>query len=108
MLVIGGVLDTQVPISDLYLLLSKGDVPKAAWINPQGGHLGRQVECGPIRDFPASDHSLVGAHARCQCAATNTSESGSSLRAGNYFAVAETGTEGCARPRPCRRSEYGC
>ncbi len=47
MLVIGGVLDTQVPISDLYLLLSKGDVPKAAWINPQGGHLGRQVGVWP-------------------------------------------------------------
>ncbi len=47
MLVIGGVLDTQVPISDLYLLLSKGDVPKDAWINPQGGHLGRQVKVWP-------------------------------------------------------------
>jgi esterase FrsA len=47
MLVIGGVLDTQVPISDLYLLLSKGDTPKTAWINPQGGHLGRQVKVWP-------------------------------------------------------------
>jgi esterase FrsA len=47
MLIIGGVLDTQVPISDLYLLLSKGDVPKEAWINPQGGHLGRQVKVWP-------------------------------------------------------------
>lgn len=47
MLVIGGVLDTQVPISDIYLLLSKGDVPKAAWINPQGGHLGRQTKVWP-------------------------------------------------------------
>ena len=47
MLVIGGVLDTQVPISDLYLLLSKGDVPKDAWINPAGGHLGRQVKVWP-------------------------------------------------------------
>jgi hypothetical protein len=47
MLVIGGVLDTQVPISDIYLLLSKGDVPKDAWINPQGGHLGRQVGVWP-------------------------------------------------------------
>lgn len=47
MLVIGGVLDTQVPISDLYLLLSKGDQPKTAWINPQGGHLGRQVKVWP-------------------------------------------------------------
>jgi esterase FrsA len=47
MLVIGGVLDSQVPISDIYLLLSKGDVPKNAWINPQGGHLGRQVGVWP-------------------------------------------------------------
>ena len=47
MLVIGGVLDTQVPIEDIYLLLSKGDVPKTAWINPQGGHLGRQVKVWP-------------------------------------------------------------
>ena len=47
MLVIAGVLDTQVPISDIYLLLSKGDTPKIAWINPQGGHLGRQVKVWP-------------------------------------------------------------
>jgi esterase FrsA len=47
MLVIGGVLDTQVPISDIYLLLSKGDTPKTAWINPSGGHLGRQVKVWP-------------------------------------------------------------
>ena len=47
MLVIAGVLDTQVPIEDEYLLLSKGDTPKEAWINPQGGHLGRQVGVWP-------------------------------------------------------------
>ena len=47
MLAIGGVLDTQVPIDDLYLLLSKGDTPKTAWVNPQGGHLGRQVKVWP-------------------------------------------------------------
>jgi esterase FrsA len=47
MLIIGGVLDTQVPIDDLYLILSKGDVPKEAWINPHGGHLGRQVGVWP-------------------------------------------------------------
>ena len=47
MLVMAGVLDTQVPIEDIYLLLSKGDVPKTAWINPQGGHLGRQVKVWP-------------------------------------------------------------
>jgi esterase FrsA len=47
MLILAGVLDTQVPISDIYLLLDKGDVPKEAWINPQGGHLGRQVKVWP-------------------------------------------------------------
>jgi esterase FrsA len=47
MLVIGGALDTQVPISDIYMLLSAGDVPKYAWINPQGGHLGRQKGVWP-------------------------------------------------------------
>src|ERR1700730_10690805 len=47
MLIIAGALDTQVPISDTYLILSSGDVPKEAWINPQGGHLGRQVKVWP-------------------------------------------------------------
>jgi esterase FrsA len=47
MLVLAGVLDTQVPISDIYRLLDKGDTPKTAWINPQGGHLGRQTKVWP-------------------------------------------------------------
>ncbi len=47
MLVIAGVRDTQVPIADEYLLLSQGDLPKEAWINPEGGHLGRQVGVWP-------------------------------------------------------------
>jgi len=47
MLILAGVKDTQVPISDIYLLLDTGDVPKTAWINPQGGHLGRQVGVWP-------------------------------------------------------------
>ena len=47
MLILAGVKDTQVPISDIYLLLDRGDVPKTAWINPQGGHLGRQVGVWP-------------------------------------------------------------
>jgi esterase FrsA len=47
MLILQGVLDTQVPVEDDYLLLSKGDVPKEAWINPRGGHLGRQVGVWP-------------------------------------------------------------
>lgn len=47
MLIIGGALDTQVPIADAYLILGSGDVPKEAWINPQGGHLGRQPKVWP-------------------------------------------------------------
>jgi hypothetical protein len=47
MLVIGGTLDTQVPISEVYLLLDSGDVPKDAWVNPKGSHLGRQVKVWP-------------------------------------------------------------
>lgn len=40
MLLINGVNDTQVPIDDLYLLQRTG-TPKEAWVNPQGGHIGR-------------------------------------------------------------------
>jgi dipeptidyl aminopeptidase/acylaminoacyl peptidase len=47
MLIVGGALDTQVPISDAYRLLSAGDTPKDAWINPAGGHLGRQARVWP-------------------------------------------------------------
>jgi pimeloyl-ACP methyl ester carboxylesterase len=47
MLIIAGVLDTQVPISDIDMILNSGDLPKEAWINPQGGHLGRQVKVWP-------------------------------------------------------------
>jgi esterase FrsA len=47
MLILAGVRDTQVPIDDEYLLLSKGDTPKVAWVNPAGGHLGRQVGVWP-------------------------------------------------------------
>jgi len=49
MLIVGGAKDTQVPISDLDLLLHNGDVPKDAWINPQGGHLGREPRDGRTR-----------------------------------------------------------
>ena len=40
MLVIGGAHDTQNPYSDIELLLKSGS-PKYAWINPEGGHMGR-------------------------------------------------------------------
>jgi esterase FrsA len=42
MLIVTGVKDTQVPWSDAELLLRTGDSPKMAWINPVGGHLGRE------------------------------------------------------------------
>lgn len=42
MLVIHGVRDTQVPMADVDILLHTGDIPKDAWINPSGGHMGRQ------------------------------------------------------------------
>ena len=47
MLVVAGALDTQVPIEDEYLFLGSGETPKEAWINPKGGHLGRQVNVWP-------------------------------------------------------------
>ena len=40
MLLINGEKDTQVPIEDLYILLKQG-APKEAWVNPEGGHIGR-------------------------------------------------------------------
>lgn len=43
MLVINGEKDSQVPISDLYLLLRTG-TPKFAWVNPSGGHTGRSPD----------------------------------------------------------------
>ncbi len=44
MLIINGAKDTQVPISDLYLLLMSGGSAKEAWVNPDGGHTGRSDE----------------------------------------------------------------
>jgi esterase FrsA len=44
MLIVGGVKDTQVPISDLELLARSGKSPNYSWINPSGGHLGREVK----------------------------------------------------------------
>jgi dipeptidyl aminopeptidase/acylaminoacyl peptidase len=42
MLIVAGVKDTQVPHADVERLMRSGDVPKEFWINPQGGHLGRE------------------------------------------------------------------
>lgn len=41
LLVVGGTRDTQVPIADLELLINSGTEPREAWINPAGGHMGR-------------------------------------------------------------------
>jgi esterase FrsA len=46
MLVVNGAKDTQVPISDLYLLLKTGTA-KTAWVNPDGGHTGRSKDWPP-------------------------------------------------------------
>jgi pimeloyl-ACP methyl ester carboxylesterase len=40
MLLVNGERDTQVPIDDLYILMKSG-TPKEAWVNPEGGHIGR-------------------------------------------------------------------
>ncbi len=47
MLVIGGALDTQVPIADVDLLLLSGETPKDAWVHPRGGHMGRDAKDWP-------------------------------------------------------------
>ncbi len=44
MLIVGGVHDTQVPIADLDLLIHAGVEPREAWINPAGGHMGREAK----------------------------------------------------------------
>jgi esterase FrsA len=44
MLVLNGEKDTQVPISDLYILLQSGGTAKWSWVNPDGGHTGRSQE----------------------------------------------------------------
>jgi esterase FrsA len=50
MLVINGMKDTQVPAEDLFLLMLSGS-PKEAWINPQGGHMGRNKEISDQKIF---------------------------------------------------------
>ena len=48
---IDGAKDTQVPIEDLYLLLHSGSSIKEAWVNPEGGHLGRGRDWPDTRIF---------------------------------------------------------
>ncbi len=44
MLVLNGEKDSQVPISDLYMLMESGGSAKWSWVNPDGGHTGRSEE----------------------------------------------------------------
>ena len=44
MLVVNGEKDSQVPISDLYMLMQSGGSAKWSWVNPDGGHTGRSSE----------------------------------------------------------------
>jgi len=50
MLLVNGDHDSQVPIADLDLLLHAGS-PKEAWVNPDGGHMGRSAEWPDGRIF---------------------------------------------------------
>lgn len=43
MLLVNGNKDSQVPIADLDLMLHSGS-PKEAWVNPDGGHMGRSAD----------------------------------------------------------------
>lgn len=47
MLVIAGTLDTQVPFRDTELLMEGGEAPKEFWVNPRGGHMGRDAKAWP-------------------------------------------------------------
>ena len=44
MFVVNGEKDSQVPISDLYMLMQSGGSAKWSWVNPDGGHTGRSAE----------------------------------------------------------------
>jgi pimeloyl-ACP methyl ester carboxylesterase len=48
MLVMNGVKDTQVPIADHILLISRGDA-KDAWFNPKGMHMGFSADWSSVR-----------------------------------------------------------
>jgi hypothetical protein len=50
-LLVNGERDTQVPIEDLYIVLRTGTTPKEAWVNPTGGHIGRNRELSDAQIF---------------------------------------------------------
>jgi fermentation-respiration switch protein FrsA (DUF1100 family) len=45
--------DTQVPIEDLYIVLRSSTIANEAWINPTGGHIGRNIDLSDARNFGA-------------------------------------------------------
>jgi esterase FrsA len=47
MLIVTGAKDSQVPIADTHLLMESGQSAKYAWINPLGGHMGRDTGTWP-------------------------------------------------------------
>ena len=50
-LLVNGEKDTQVPIEDLYIVLRTGTTAKEAWVNPTGGHIGRNRELSDAQIF---------------------------------------------------------
>ena len=50
MLLVNGARDSQIPIADVFLMLQHGDA-KEAWVNPQGGHMGRSLDWPAKRIF---------------------------------------------------------
>lgn len=50
-LLVNGEKDTQVPIADLYLVLKSGTTAKEAWVNPTGGHIGRNKDWSDAQIF---------------------------------------------------------
>ena len=50
-LLVNGEKDTQVPIEDLYIVMRTGTNPREAWVNPTGGHIGRNRELSDAQIF---------------------------------------------------------
>jgi esterase FrsA len=76
MLILNGANDTQVPISDLYLLLQSGGSAKEAWVNPDGGHTGRSAEWPNSRVGEEVVMPWIRAHLAPPTAAKKGAESG--------------------------------
>ena len=50
-MLVNGEKDTQVPIEDLYIVMRTGTNPRQAWVNPTGGHIGRNRELSDAQIF---------------------------------------------------------